>query len=142
MKYFIILLPFIFLGCNNSKPKEDKLYIKDIVEVNSTNSTNTTKIQNSMKIENLVFYINDDNITYDFNSSKILLFVDDSQYSSLQIKALKKLNVKYYVIQNAKLLNYFKIQEYPTIIITKDNNNTKKYEGFIPSEILKYELKD
>jgi hypothetical protein len=139
MKYFIILLPFIFLGCNNSKPKEDKLYIKDIVEVNSTN---TTKIQNSMKIENLVFYINDDNITYDFNSSKILLFVDDSQYSSLQIKALKKLNVKYYVIQNAKLLNYFKIQEYPTIIITKDNNNTKKYEGFIPSEILKYELKD
>jgi len=138
MKYFLIFLLFL-VGCSDTKQKDKKLYIEDVVK--TTNTTNTPKI-NIININNLKFKEIDDNISYNFDTPKILLFIDNSKESTLQIKELKKLNKKYYIIKNSKLIKFFNIVSFPTIVITKDNNNTKKYEGFIPNEILKYELKD
>jgi len=141
MKYFVLFIPlFIFIGCNN-KPKE-KIYIKDVVSEDMISNNTTSNNKNFLIDSNLTFYTYNNQITYDFNNSKILLFKDNSEDSKLQIQALKKLNLKYHIITTPILIKYFKINKYPTIIITKDNNNTKKYEGFIPSEILKYEIKD
>ena len=137
MRYFLFILLF-FIGCNNQNEK--KVYIDDVINSNEI-PQQITKKPKIIKIKDLVFYENNNSITYNFNKSKILIFLDNNKYSKLQLKELNKTNIKYYIINNEKLEQHFKIKEYPTILVV-DKNSTKKYEGFIPYEILKYEIKD
>jgi len=134
MRYFLFILLF-FIGCSNQNEK--KIYINDVVEINSTVKSKSNKIE----IENLTFYEKNSSLSYDFNQSVLLVFVDENKYSQLQLKELNKTHKKFYIISNQKLEKYFKIKKYPTILII-DKNSTKRYEGFIPYEILKYEIKD
>jgi len=136
MKYILIFLTFFLIGCQKENKSLNKVYIEDVVK------PDTIK-EKIIKIEDLTFYKTDDNkIKYSFTEPKILLFVNNNNFSELQIKELKKIKDKFYIITNQKLINYFNISTFPTIIITKDNNHTKKYEGFIPKEMLNYEIKD
>ena len=134
MRYFLIILLF-FIGCNNSKT-EKTIKAEKNIEINNIQTENT------IKIKDLIFKIDNNKITYNFNNFKTLLFIDDSKSSKFQIEILNSLNKNFYIIKNKKLIQYFNISTYPTIIITKDINHTKKYEGLIPAEILKYEIKD
>ncbi|RUM57252.1 MAG: hypothetical protein DSY40_01030, partial [Nautilia sp.] len=72
---------------------------------------------------------------------QILVFINNSTLSKEQIEELKKNKINFFKTSNKELENYFDIKIFPTLIII-EKNKTKKYEGFIPSEILKYELKD
>ena len=139
MRYFLLIL-LVLIGCSDKNQKKEKIYIEDVVKINELNNSNVVK-NNIIKIKDLKFYEKNNSISYNFEKTKILVFINGDKYSNLQIKELDKTNVKYYIIDNEKLKQYFKIKEYPTILIL-DKNSTKKYEGFIPYEILKYELKD
>ena len=138
MRYFLLIL-LILTGCNDKNQKKEKIYIDDVVKINELN--NSVVKNNIIKIKGLKFYEKNNSISYNFEKTKVLVFINGNEYSNLQIKELDKTNIKYYIIDNEKLKQYFKIKEYPTILIV-DKNSTKKYEGFIPYEILKYELKD
>jgi len=143
MRYFLIILLF-FIGCNNSKT-EKTIKAEKNIEINNIQTENTISKKdaiNTIKIKDLIFKIDNNKITYNFNNFKTLLFIDDSKSSKFQIEILNSLNKNFYIIKNKKLIQYFNISTYPTIIITKDINHTKKYEGLIPAEILKYEIKD
>jgi len=126
MKYIFLFLTIslFFIGCDNKK--EQKSY-------NKTIKNNQDIIESGLNFKNL---------NYKFNDTKLLLFVNQNHYSKLQIKTLQKLKVKFYIINNKRLKKFFKIKVYPTIVMTKDKNHIKTYEGFIPYEILKYEIKD
>jgi len=139
MRYFLLIL-LILIGCSDKNQKKEKIYIEDVVKINELNNSNVVK-NNIIKIKDLKFYEKNNSISYNFEKIKILVFINGDKYSNLQIKELDKTNVKYYIIDNEKLKQYFKIKEYPTILVI-DKNSTKKYEGFIPYEILKYEIKD
>ena len=139
MRYFLLIL-LILIGCSDKNQKKEKIYIEDVVKINELNNSNVVK-NNVIKIKDLKFYEKNNSISYNFEKPKILVFINGDKYSNLQIKELDKTNVKYYIIDNEKLKQYFKIKEYPTILVV-DKNSTKKYEGFIPAEILKYEIKD
>jgi len=150
---FIILFALLFIGCNKKN--------KTKIEFNTTNNTtiNDTTIDNitsnfniskpeKTKITTKIISIDDINCTktnnkiiYNFKSKKILVFVDNSKNSTLQLQELNKSKKKFYIIHNQDLENYFNIVSFPTIVIV-DNNSTKKYEGFIPYEVLKYEIKE
>jgi len=134
MKYILIFLTFFFIGCQKENKTTNKVYIEDVVDTNNIKSK-------SIKIEDLTFYKTNGKINYSFDTKKILLFVNDNKFSDLQIKELKKLNQKFYIIKNEELINFFNITKYPTIIIT-DGNSSQRYEGFIPKEMLNYEIKD
>jgi len=125
MKYLIPIftLLILFTGCSEKKSIPKK----------------TIHIQ-KIEVKDLTFTIKEHHFSYDFNQSKILVFLDASKASTFQIDALNDLNKTYYVINKPELIKYFNINRYPTIIITKDINHTKRYEGFIPSQMLKYEL--
>jgi len=139
MKYFLIILIF-FIGCENKTQNHQnkKVYIEDILPQKKANNTKKTEI----KIDNLTFIEDNNNLIYNFDKNQILIFTKKNKFSKLQLEELNKSNQKFYVIHNKKLEKFFKIKQYPTIIITKSNNNIKKYEGFIPNEILQYEIKD
>ena len=125
MKYLIPIftLLILFTGCSEKKSIPKK----------------TIQIQ-KIEVKDLTFTIKEHNLTYDFNQSKILVFLDASKDSTFQEDALNDLNKTYYVINKPDLIQYFHINTYPTIIVTKDINHSKRYEGFIPSQMLKYEL--
>jgi hypothetical protein len=159
MRYFLIILTF-FIGCSEKNHK--KVYIQDVIpEDNITknivipdkNETIKTPIKEKtvvkpkitkkiIQIKDLNFTEENNTIIYSFNSKKILLFVDSNDFSTQQIDALKKAHKKFYIINNEKLKKFFNIKKLPTMIVTKENNKTKKYEGYLPCEVIKYEIKE
>ena len=136
MKYFfIIFLFFYFVGCDNKKNINSQ-------QTEITISNETIKSQPKIiKVDDLEFIENNNTFSYHFENQVILFFSDDSKESKLEQKELKSLNKKFYIIKKPKLIEFFKIVKYPTILII-DKNNTKKFEGFIPAIMLKYEIKD
>jgi thioredoxin-related protein len=136
MKILIYLFILFLIGCNNKKD-------------NNTPKTNIQKDINKTKskTQKTIIQIDDINfskknsISYDFKTKKMLVFIDNSKNSKLQIKEINKSKQKFYIIKNKDLIKHFKIKSFPTILIV-DNNSTKRYEGFIPYEILKYEIKE
>lgn len=147
MKYIFIFLLIFIVGCDNTKNHKS---IKKQQETNITQMKQSIKEKpkqkikkvNKIVIDDLTFIKQKNDILYSFKSKKILVFLNNNKLSNSQIEELKKLKTKYYIIRNKNLKEYFKIITFPTIIITKDTNHTKKYEGFMPYEILKYEIKD
>ena len=150
MKYFFMIILIVFIGCDNH-------HTNKIQETNKTIQTNKQKIKQKptqtnklqikqkiikIKIDDLNFTQKSNTLIYNFKQNKILVFLNNNKDSKLQINELKKLKQKYYIIKNQKIKQYFNILTFPTIIITKDNNHTKKYEGFMPHEVLKYEIKE
>jgi len=139
MRLFLIILLF-FVGCGE-KTQHKKVYIEDILpQKKLTKNSKEKKIQ--IKIKDLVFTKDSNSFKYSFDTKKILLFINDNKFSKYQLEELNKSKQKFYIVNNKKLIRFFKINKFPTIIITKDNNTTKTYEGYIPNEVLKYELKD
>jgi len=145
MKYFFIIFSFLyFIGCeqqhnNNDNNKHFNEFNEN--KIKTIKSPQTINKSTSIKIGDLTFHKEKNNITYSFQKPEILLFIDENQNSKLQLSELKKLNTKFYIIKNVDLINFFNITTYPTIIIT-DGKKTKKYVGFIPAVMLKYEIKD
>jgi len=146
MKYIFIFLLVFIVGCDNTQ--NHKSIKKQETNITQTKQTIKEKPKQKIKkvnkivIDDLTFIKQKNDILYSFKSKKILVFLNNNKLSNSQIEELKKLKTKYYIIKNKELKEYFKIITFPTIIITKDTNHTKKYEGFMPYEILKYEIKD
>ena len=138
MKVFIFFVILVFMiACDNkdNNHKENKNPTQK--EKNISNIVKTENIPNKkIKEENKKM-----DLLSSFKDKSLLLFVDDSKISQNQIKELNNYKQKFYKIDNDELKLHFNIKSYPTIIIV-DKNKTKKYEGFIPYQILKYELKD
>jgi len=130
---FLILLFFITSCSDNSSKKEKKVYIDDVVKIDLPKEKN-------INIEGLIFKKIDNKIFYNFQNQTILVFTNDKSVSNNQITELKKLKHKFYIIKNQEIIEHFQVKIFPTIIIIK-NNIPKKYEGFIPYEVLKFELK-
>ena len=125
MKSLIFILLLFLTGCNNTK----------------THTNKTTKEIIIYQNKDLIFRKKDDKIFFDINKTKILLFSDNTNLSKQQIITLKRAKIKFYDINNSEIKTYFKIIKYPTLIIL-NKHKIKKYEGFIPIEVLKFELKD
>jgi len=136
LKYILFTLYFILLiGCNNHSSNNKNREIKD----------NIPKSQQKEVIKNfnnkLIFFEKNREISYKIEKKQILVFINNSTLSKEQIEELRKNKIDFFKTSNKELENYFDIKIFPTLIII-EKNKTKKYEGFIPSEILKYELKD
>jgi len=169
MKFFsIFILVVLFSGCNK---KHKQIHEKNTTDTNitkikiNTSEKNISKkiekpekklpplqkvietvIQNDKNIKNiiikdLIFIKKNDKLYFSFKHTKILLFLNDSTYSKLELKEIKKLKKNFYIIKNKDLIDFFNITKYPSIVILKQKT-AKKYEGFMPYEVLKYELKD
>ena len=139
MKYILPLFFILLLnGCNNSKISKPK-------EQNLTKKTNVKNNKTPTKLSNIIT-IKENNFELKFKENKliypkermILLFENNSTYSKMQEVVLNKLNLKYYITNSPFLVKYFKIENYPTIVVL-DKNKTVKYENFTPYEILKAE---
>jgi len=135
LRYFIIIFTLFFIGCNDSA--SDKQNIQN----SNSNVIEKKEPIEIAKFPNLIFKEKNNTIFYETNSTNILLFTDDSKLSTAQIEELNKSKRTFYLIKNKKIMDYFGINSFPTIIIL-DKNSSKKYEGFVPNEVLKYELKD
>ena len=137
MRYFLIILILLFSGCENNNSHK-------VVIQTQKPKTKTTKIETEkelLKFPTLIFKEKNGKISYETNTTNILLFVNNSDLSLAQKKELNRSKREFYIIKNIKLLNYFDVNKFPTLIIL-EKNKTKKYEGFVPNEVLKYELKD
>jgi len=143
LRYILFIFTLLLIGCNKTTYQKESDKSTETNKIISTNSK--PKIKKEIKIikkfPNLVFKEKNETIFYETNTTNILLFVDNSNLSIAQKEELNKSKIDFYIIKNIKLLNYFDIKKFPTLIIL-EKNKTKKYEGFIPSEVLKYELKD
>jgi hypothetical protein len=130
LRYILLIFSLLLIGCNNQTNSK----IKTQPEL---------KIQSKIivKFPNLVFKEKDNTIFYETNTTNILLFTNNNKLSQEQKKEFINNKINFYSIKNDKLKEYFNIDIFPTIIIL-DKNSTKKYEGFIPNEVLKYEIKD
>jgi len=137
--FYILAIILLFSGCeHNSNKKTDK------PNKNINIEKNITKPKENKKENKIV--IKENNLNLIFINSKliypkkkiILLFEDNSIYSQEEEKILKKLKVKFYKTKNKFLKNYFKIVNYPSIIIL-DKNETIIYQNFMPYEMLKTE---
>jgi len=137
--FYILAIILLFSGCEyNSNKKTDKPNKNINIEKNITKPKENKK-------ENKII-IKENNLNLIFINSKliypkkkiILLFEDNSLYSQEEEKILKKLKVKFYKTKNKFLKNYFKIVNYPSIIIL-DKNETVIYQNFMPYEMLKTE---
>jgi thioredoxin-related protein len=126
----IIFSIFFIIACNNNSENR----------VQHTKKGNQVG-DNKIKIEDLVFEKGNGKLKFHFKNEKILLFSNGGDLVKSQIEELKKGGYKFYVIKNDELITLFKIHKFPTIIIT-DGKNEKRYEGFIPNEVFKYEIKD
>jgi len=138
LRYFLIILILLLSGCENNNSH------KVVIQKQKAETKTNTKIETEkelLKLPTLVFKEKNGKISYETNTTNILLFVDNSNLSLAQQEELNRSKRKFYIIKNIKLLNYFDVKKFPTIIIL-DKNKTKKYEGFVPNEVLKYELKD
>jgi len=112
------------------------------------NSNHIVKQKNDtiIKSENNITFVNINNIRLKFQKGAlmypdkkiIILFANKNAYSKTEEIVLKKLNVPYFKTDSPYLIDYFRIKEYPTIIVL-DKNRTIKYENFTPFEILKAE---
>ena len=138
MKYILIILFFLINGCsNNSENKKQNEQIKNL-----KNDTQIMKNEiKEIKIDDLIFKEVNGKLKFNFQEKKILIFSNKNNLSNSQIQELKKNNYKFYIIENDELITFFKIRKFPTIIIT-DGKKETKYEGFVPNEVLKYEIKD
>ena len=136
MKYIFFTLYFILLvGCNNHSTDNKKKEIK-------SNISKSLKKKILKNFNNkLIFFEQNREISYKIEKKQILVFINNSTLSKEQIEELRKNKIDFFKTSNKELENYFDIKIFPTLIII-EKNKTKKYEGFIPSEILKYELKD
>jgi len=143
LRYFIIILALFFIGCNNTNSHSEKKEVKNNKTITKKvvrpiKTISTTEIA---KFPTLVFKEKNGKISYETNTTNILVFTDDSKMSNAQIKELNKSKRNFYIIKSIKLLNYFDIKKFPTLIVL-EKNSSKKYEGFVPNEVLQYELKD
>lgn len=126
MKSILIFILLLLTGCNNTTTHKKTEIHKEIIIYQN---------------QGLIFRKKNDKIFFDINKTKILLFSDNTNLSKQQIITLKKAKIKFYDINNSEIKDYFKIIKYPTLIIL-NKHKIKKYEGFIPIEVLKFELKD
>ena len=163
MRFFsIFLIVVLFTGCHHKKKvhknTDNNTTEKNITEKNVTESNQSNIEKNktlpplpkviesdsnikNIIIQDLVFIKRNDKLYFSFKHTKLLVFLNDNTYSKLEKKELKKLKSHYYIIKNKDLIQFFNIKKYPSIVILK-HKTAKKYEGFMPYEILKYEIKD
>ncbi len=128
MKFIIGIFILFFIGCDKkSSNSTKKVYISDVIQEENQ----------IIRLDDLEFIKNGNKLEYNFDKPKVLLFFDNSKSSKNQLLELQ--NIKYYKAN--KIANYFDIKIFPTIVII-NKNKTKKYEGFIPYEVLKYEIKE
>jgi hypothetical protein len=127
LKYLLTGLILIFIGCSSEK-EESKINTIKKASKQQSNSIN-------IKLNNLTLKFKNNQLIYP-NKKIYILFYNNSNYSKMQEEVLKKLNIYYYKTDNNFLKQYFKISNYPTIIIL-DKNKTIKFENFTPIEILK-----
>jgi hypothetical protein len=135
LRYILLIFSLLLIGCNNQTTS------KKIHSENNETIMVKKQIKTIAKFPNLIFKEKNNNIFYETNKTNILLFSNDNKLSITQKEVLNKNKIHFYSIKNDKLKKYFNINIFPTIIIL-DKNSTKKYEGFIPNEVLKYEIKD
>ena len=135
MKYILIILAILFIGCEK-KTKHNQ---------NNTTPSQINSFKESKSSGDIqVIYDNEFNLSFKNkkliypNKKTIILFYDNNFYSKEEERILKKLNVKFYKTKNKFLINYFNIKYFPTIIVL-DKNQTIKFENFTPYEILKTE---
>jgi hypothetical protein len=143
LRYILIIFSLLLIGCNNqTTSKKAHSESNETVSLIETQPIIVKKqIKTIAKFPNLIFKEENNTIFYETNTTNILLFTNDNKLSLIQKEELTKYKTDFYSINNDKLKKYFKINIFPTIIIL-DKNSTKKYEGFIPNEVLKYEIKD
>jgi len=143
MRYILIIFSIFIVGCNNhSENKNEKENLNQkVITSQKPPKIESKKKKDIIKIEDLVFEKINEKIKFNFQNRKILLFSNGGNLSKSQIDELKKGGYKFYVIKNNELITFFKIHKFPTIIIT-NGKKEKRYEGFIPNEVLKYEIKD
>jgi hypothetical protein len=128
VKFIIGIFILFFIGCDKkSSNSTKKVYISDVIQEENQ----------IIRLDDLEFIKNGNKLEYNFDKPKVLLFFDNSKSSKNQLLELQ--NIKYYKAN--KIANYFDIKIFPTIVII-NKNKTKKYEGFIPYEVLKYEIKE
>jgi len=135
MKYLFIAITILILGCsnhNNKQKNEKQPQIEKKIEKKEENTINTV----TLKDINITF--KNHKIIYP-SKKVVILFIDNSKYSKIQEKILKKLNVNYYVTDNNILKKEFNISIFPTIVVL-DKNKTIKFENFTPIEFLKEEF--
>jgi len=140
LRYILTLIILIFIGCSKNKKPESE---KNLSVKTEKNIVSITKKGEKQKSE---IYINFSDINLTFKQNKllfpekktILLFYSGNKFSKAQESVLKQLKVKFYKTDSPFLINYFKINKFPTIVVL-DNNKTVKYENFTPYEILKAE---
>ncbi len=136
--FYISTIILLFSGCeHNSNTKNTQ--INKNKEIKNTQRNISKLKEDTIRIKekdfNLTFV--NSKIVYPKNKM-ILLFENNSLYSQEEEKILKKLNIKFYKTKNKFLENYFKIINYPSIVIL-DKNKTIIYQNFMPYEMIKTE---
>jgi thioredoxin-related protein len=134
LHYFLALVFIVFIGCSDKK--ETKIIIEEPKPV-----VEKIEITNFDKNSTIEFIFKEDKLVSNFNKKLILLFLNNSALSQEQLSHMKRTKKDFFIVKNAKLLDYFNVLEFPSLIIL-EKNSTKRYNSILPYEVLKVELKD
>jgi len=135
--FYFLIITILFTGCEHNSNTKIKEVNKNKPEMNISKSNIQTPKENKITIKDKDFNLTfvDSKLIYPKNKM-ILLFVNNSLYSKEEEKILKKLKISFYKTDNKFLENYFKIVDYPSIVIL-DKNKTVIYQNFMPYEMIK-----